>query len=154
MSLSDEARMLTETPLFAHVDPQKLKLLTLASERLTFRREQVLCKEGDEGRHAFVILAGTADVFVANEDGETRIAEVGKHDIVGEIAILCDMPRTATVRASSETVDVLRISKGDFLTMMQDFPDMALVVMRHLAERLSRTTHDLAIARDALKNKL
>jgi CRP-like cAMP-binding protein len=67
---------------------------------------------------------------------------VGKNDIVGEIAILCDVPRTATVQATSE-LTTLRITKDLFFRMVTDFPEMGVEVMRVLAHRLEQTTAQL-----------
>ena len=69
--------------------------------------------------------------------------------IVGEIAILCDVPRTASVVANSE-VHALTITKDQFLKMMTEFPEMAIEIMRVLATRLERTTHDLADLRSQM----
>ena len=62
--------------------------------------------------------------------------------MVGEIAVLCDVPRTATVKALTELV-ALRITKDMFLQMIAEFPDMAIEIMRHLARRLEETTDRL-----------
>jgi CRP/FNR family cyclic AMP-dependent transcriptional regulator len=61
---------------------------------------------------------------------------------VGEIAILCDVPRTATVRASSQTV-TLRITKDLFFRLVTEFPQMSVEIMRELASRLEQTTQQL-----------
>ena len=62
--------------------------------------------------------------------------------LIGEIAILCDVPRTATVKAVSEVV-TLAISKDLFFRMVTEFPQMAVEIMRELARRLERTTSQL-----------
>jgi CRP-like cAMP-binding protein len=77
------------------------------------------------------------------------VATVGKNDFVGEIAILCDVPRTATVRAKS-ALTTLRITKDLFLRMLMDFPAIGIEVMRVLAQRLEHTTERL---RDALAKR-
>jgi CRP/FNR family cyclic AMP-dependent transcriptional regulator len=71
------------------------------------------------------------------------VARLKRHDIVCEMAILRDMPRTATVTAASD-VTTLRIGKQDFLNLMREFPEVAVAVMRALADRLARTTSELA----------
>ena len=72
-------------------------------------------------------------------EGQLRVATINAHEIVGEIAILCDVPRTATVRATSELV-TLRISKERFFGLLEEFPQMAVEIMRELARRLENTT--------------
>lgn len=146
MLLKDEVEMLRRVPLFSKIAPAKLKLLAFASERLNCRDGQNLFRQGDPGDAAYVVLSGTADVLVNSEGGEVKVADVEQNSIVGEIAILCDVSRTATVRATTR-LEVLKISKENFLGLMNDFPDMAVEIMRVLADRLNHTTSELTAAR-------
>jgi CRP/FNR family cyclic AMP-dependent transcriptional regulator len=146
VSLNEEVELLRNVPLFANLEPSKLKLLAFTSERLTFRKEQDLCTEGDMGDAAFIIIDGECDVLInTGADELTSVARAKKHDFVGEIAILCDVPRTATVRALTD-VTVLRISKELFFRLVREFPDMAVEIMRELAARVERTNSQLARA--------
>ena len=151
MSLNEEVELLRNIPLFSKIEPSKLKLLAFTSERLTYGDGQDLVVQGDIGDSAYIIVAGTADVIVQTPDGPLTVASVGKNDIIGEIAILCDVPRTATVRASSE-VTTLRISKELFFQLVNEFPQMAVEIMRELASRLDRTTAQLREAVSAASN--
>src|SRR3546814_3449332 len=98
-------------------------------------------------RSAFIVLQGTADVLIDGADGPLRVASLSENEIIGEIAILCDIPRTATVQAATELV-TLKITTELFFRMIMDFPEMGVEVMRVLAERLEQTTaqHPLAQA--------
>ncbi len=99
MTLLQEVELMRRIPLFRNIEPSKLKLLAFTSERLTFAAGQNLFKQGDMGDAAYIIIDGEADVIVDTPNGPHVVATVGQHDFVGEIAILCDVPRTATVRA-------------------------------------------------------
>ncbi|ATN37586.1 cyclic nucleotide-binding protein (plasmid) [Rhizobium sp. ACO-34A] len=143
MVLMDEVQCLRALPFFASADPAKLKLLAFTSDRMKFAPGQELFHEGDTGDSAFVILSGTAEIVVDTPSGEVKVAEAGKNSIVGEIAILCDGYRTATVRAIAP-MDTLRIDKETFRKMMADCPSMMFGVMRVLANRLQATTSELA----------
>jgi CRP-like cAMP-binding protein len=143
--LSDEVETLRKVPIFASIEPAKLKLLAFACDRMTYRPGQDLCHQGDHGDAAYVLLSGFADVIVSSGAGDVKVAEVGPNAIVGEISVLCSIPRTATVRASSK-LEALRISKDHFLALTSEFPDVANEIMRTLAIRLSRTTAELANA--------
>ncbi|MEJ8474012.1 cyclic nucleotide-binding domain-containing protein [Roseibium algae] len=145
MSLETEVEALRKVPLFRGIDETKLRLLAFISDRMEYNAGERLCTQGEEGDSAFIILKGAADVLVNTPDGEKTVAQVKESSIVGEIAILCDVPRTATLIAASN-MDVLNVSKDDFLKMLKEFPEMSLEVMRTLALRLERTTRDLATA--------
>ena len=151
MSLDQEVEILRKIPLFAKIEPAKLKLMAFASERLTFKEGQSLVKQGDTGDSAYIIVEGTADVVVSTPDGPVTVASVGRNDIVGDIAILIDVPRTATVTATSELV-ALKVTKELFFRMVIDFPQMGVEIMRELAHRLVKTTAQLTEAR-AAENK-
>ncbi len=152
MLLNDEVKMLKLVPLFAGVSPAKLKLLAFTSERVVYRADEILFAQGDTGDAAFVILSGRAEVLVDGPAGPIRVAELHENAIVGEIAILCDVARTATVKAVSQ-VEALRISKDNFFKLLTDFPEMTIEMVRVLADRLSQTTTELTEARSlAAKN--
>ena len=142
MSLREETELLRGLPLFAHVDPVRLKLIAFTSERLVFEAGQNLCVQGEPGDAAYLILEGEAEVLVETPRGPLHVSTVGKADIVGEIAILCDVPRTATVCASSR-VDTLRIGKEEFFQLLQNFPEVSVPLLKELASRLENTTAKL-----------
>ncbi len=145
MSIEEEVEILRRIPLFANVEPAKLKLMCFASERITYQGGQSLFEQGDIGDAAYIIVDGSADVIVTH-DAPIVVAQVGKNDIVGEIAILVDIPRTATVTATSE-LTALRITKDLFFRMITDCPEMGVEIMRVLAQRLEQTTAQLLEAR-------
>jgi CRP/FNR family cyclic AMP-dependent transcriptional regulator len=145
LSLNEEADLLRKIPLFAKIDPTKLKLLAFTSERLTFGAGNELFHQGDVGDTAYIIIDGEADVLVDTPTGELAVAKLKQNDLVGEIAILINVPRTATVRADSE-LTTLAISKDQFFQLIREFPDMAVEIMRELALRLERTTAQLRTA--------
>ncbi len=146
MGLAEEVEILRRIPLFTNIDPAKLKLMCFASERMTFKDGEVLCRQGETGDAAFIILDGTADVQVERKEGTMSVATLAKNDIVGEIAILCDVPRTATVVAKGD-VTTLKVTKDLFFGLVKDFPEIGIEIMRVLAHRLEQTTGQLLAAR-------
>jgi len=152
MILKEEVELLRRVPLFAGVEPSKLKLLAFTSDRMSFEAGQILFEQGDPGDAAYVVLHGSAEVLVNRAGSQIKVADLEKNAIVGEIAILCDVPRTATVRAQ-DRLETLRISKDQFLRLLAEFPDMAIEIMRVLADRLGRTTAELSEARAQLSRR-
>ena len=152
MSLSEELEALRNIPMFANVEPTQLKLLAFTSQRLTFAAGQDLFRLGDMGDSAYIIISGEADVLVDKEGTEVAVAKAGKNEIVGEIAILCNVPRTATIRAVTE-LTALKIPKDLFFRLIAEFPDMGVQVMAELARRLHRTTQQLTEALAKLEDR-
>ena len=149
--LHDEVDLLRRIPLFAQIEPAKLKLIAFTSERVAFDAGKVLFNQGDGANAAYVIVEGKAEVMVNSEAGPVTVAVLGPNDFFGEIAILCDVPRTATVRAQSRLV-TLRISKDLFLRLIKEFPQMAVSIMRELAHRLEQTNNQLRTAHAELEH--
>ena len=149
MSLTKDLEVLRNIPLFAKVDPAKLKLLAFTSERLEYLSDDELFHQGDYGDAAYVILEGEADILVDSPKGAIKVASLGKNDIIGEIAILCDVPRTATVVAHTD-LETLRVSKEGFFHLVTQFPQVGIEVMNALASKLHHTTQALTAARARL----
>ncbi|MBD9389354.1 cyclic nucleotide-binding domain-containing protein [Rhizobium sp. CG4] len=151
MLFKDEIQMLRRVPFFSEMEPSKLKLLAFSSDRVSYMAGEDLFRQGDMGDAAYVLLTGKVDVLVDSPSGQIKLTEMSGNAIVGEIAILCDGVRTATVRAST-SVEALRIGKEQFFKLMSDFPDVTIKVMRVLAERLTSTTTELGKARARLEH--
>lgn len=145
MSIKEEVEVLRGIPLFAKLEPAKLKLLAFTSQRLTFEAGHALFHQGDVGDAAYIVLQGDAEVLIDTPQGPVRVAQIGAHAIIGEVAILCDVPRTATVVARTKLV-TLRIDKETFFRLVTEFPQMAVEIMRELAHRLERTNEQLRLA--------
>ncbi len=149
MSLSEEVELLRSVPLFANIEPSRLKLLAFTSERLTYPANQDIFHQGDIGDAAYVIVRGEADVIIDTPNGPLTVAHVSKNAFVGEIAILIDVPRTATIRATGE-LETLKISKDLFFRLITEFPEMGIEIMRELARRLEQTNLQLSEANQRL----
>jgi CRP-like cAMP-binding protein len=137
--------LLRRVPLFAGIEPSRLKLLAYTSDVVTYRPGQVLFRKGDVGDAVYVIINGDADVIIPADSGDITVAALHDGDFLGEIAILCETPRTATITATSE-LKALRIRKEPFFQLLHQFPEMAVEMTRFLAERLTKTTAELVEA--------
>jgi len=147
--LSNEVELLRRVPLFSGIEPSRLKLLAYTSDVVTYQAGQIMFRKGDLGDAAYVIIQGEADVSINSDKGEIKVASLKDGDFVGEIAILCDTPRTATVSAKSD-VKALRIRKEPFFELLRQFPEMAVEMTRVLADRLARTTAELVDAQSRM----
>ena len=142
MTLQQDVDVLRKIPLFAKIEPARLKLLAFTSEHVEFRAGEAVCRQGEPGDAAYIVLEGAADVVVSSDAGPVKVASIVRNDIVGEIAILCDVPRTATVLATEPLV-ALRVSKDGFFNLVTQFPQVGVEVMHELASRLLQTTQRL-----------
>src|SRR5688500_13417943 len=122
-------------PLFAHCSKRELAEVATIADELDLPAGRELIREGQRGREFFVLLEGEADV---TQDGK-EIATMKPGDFFGEIALVSDAPRTATVR-SKTPVRVLVVTDRSFRTLLEHAPSIQLKVLRALAERLAPHT--------------
>jgi CRP/FNR family cyclic AMP-dependent transcriptional regulator len=151
MSIHAEVDLLRKVPLFASIDTAKLKLLAFTSERLTFPAGATLFHEGERGDSAYLLLSGKVSVSLNSAQGPVVVATIGQHNIVGEMALLGDMPRTASIIAC-EPVEALKIKKDQFFQLLRDLPQMTLEIMRELAIRLNNANKELSAAHARLND--
>jgi CRP-like cAMP-binding protein len=147
MSLQQETDMLRSIPMFATIDPARLKLLSFTSERVSYMAGEEFIREGEIGDSAFLIMSGTCEVVIGTAAGPLTVGTVGANQLVGEIALLHSGRRTATIRAQTP-VSCLMLSKDVFFHLLREFPDFSLAVMRDLANRLERLTMQIRAMRD------
>jgi CRP/FNR family cyclic AMP-dependent transcriptional regulator len=143
MSLKEEFELLRRVPIFAEIEPSKLKLLAFMSERVGFDSGKRLMQQGDPADAAYLIIDGHAEVILETPAGPVIVATLGPNDTVGEMGILGNVPRAATVRAKDRLI-ALRISKALFMRMVREFPSMAVSIMQELALRLESTNKQLS----------
>ncbi len=143
MSLEQEVELIRQFPIFAKIQPAMQKLLCFSSERLTYAPGQVMFKAGDMGDAAFIVIEGEVQISVPSPSGPIVVNTLGKNDIIGEIAIFGDVPRTATATAQTK-LETLKISKELFEKIIRENPDAALELIRVLAGRLANTTAQLS----------
>ena len=146
MSLEQEVELIRQFPIFGKIQPAMQKLLCFSAERLAFDPGQVMFNIGESADAAYVIIEGNAEISVPTPGGPIVINNVGKNEIVGEIAIFGDVPRTATVKAATR-LEALKISKELFVKIIRENPDAAIELIRILASRLTNTTNQLSRTR-------
>lgn len=146
--MGSEAQILQGLPLFSELNPNRLKLLAFTAERKTYKAGEVLFRQGDDGDAAYVILNGKADVVLeAEHHGENVLFQLGKNQIVGELALLCDTPRTATIRAETD-LTALKLNKEVFTELARHDANFSFHMTRDLSQRLINTTNELNAAKD------
>ncbi|MFT5658430.1 MAG: CRP/FNR family cyclic AMP-dependent transcriptional regulator [Gammaproteobacteria bacterium] len=138
MDLVQETDLLRKIPMFAKLDASKLKLLAFTSEMLTFEDSDILFQAGDTADCAYVIMDGCVDVLTETEAGTVVALTLRQNQLFGELALLNDEPRNATLRAQGQ-IKVMRITTDMFLKLLSENSDMALDVMRQLSYKLAKS---------------
>ena len=124
--------LLKSVPLFEHCSRRDLGKIAAITEEVAVEDGKVLITEGDRGREFFVIISGEVEVRRRGR----KVAALGPGTYFGEIALLSQRPRTATVTAVTP-LRVLVIADQDFVDLLDEIPELWLKVARSLAERVA-----------------
>ncbi len=130
----------------AVLDAAAIDAMRAASRRVTFRRGEVLMRQGEPGASMFTIVSGKVVVSVQEHDGDHTVAELGPDDYVGEMSLLTGEPRTATVTARSRVV-ALETPKAALQPILAKAPHLArqfAVMVKERQEQLAELHADYA----------
>lgn len=132
--------MLGNIPLFSSLSESDLQALSDHAVTRTFPKNAIIINEGDTSDSLYIIASGKVKVFLSDEHGKEIILDIqGPGEYFGEIALLDDAPRSASVMtldASSFSI----ISKNNFQEYLGKNPDIALRVIRELTRRIRMLT--------------
>ena len=123
---------LRKVPLFANLDRQELDALGLLATELSFPPGEVLLRQGERAHDMFIVLDGT--LVVTRDD--VYIADIGPGGFAGEMALLTDTPRNATVTAKSD-VRLLHVDARSLQTLLQSIPEIAVKMLPIVAGRVA-----------------
>jgi CRP/FNR family transcriptional regulator, cyclic AMP receptor protein len=122
---------LASVPLFSACSRKDLQKIAKASDEVSLDGGRVIVEEGTTGHEAYVIVSGEA---VVEKNGQ-EVATLGDGDHFGELALLDQGPRTATVTAKTD-IQLLVLGQREFAGVMDEVPGLAHQVMGTLAARL------------------
>lgn len=141
--LEEVVQVLAELPTFAHFDRAALRAMAARCGFARFVVGDTIMHQGDPGGFAYLILEGTAEVFVEIPAGRMPMATVGRHHTVGELGAFTDVPRNATVIART-AIEALRVDRHTLIELAAEFPVIAFAVIAELGRRLHNMNMPLA----------
>jgi CRP/FNR family transcriptional regulator, cyclic AMP receptor protein len=127
-----KVELIKRVPLFSHCSKKELGLVAQIADEIDLPEGKTLMREGDRGREFFVLVEGNADV----RKGNRKINTMSKGDFFGEIALVSQKPRTATVTTASP-VRVLVVTEQSFRSLIDRAPDVQRKVLLALADRVA-----------------
>lgn len=142
-SSAAEADDVRAVPLFQSLSDENLSSLAKTVARRHATTGDVLCREGEPGDEMYVVLSGTVTLHKAVGARETELGRLESGAYFGEMALIGDAPRSATIRAATE-LDYLAVDRDTLMEVIAAFPTVALQILRGYNERLADTTERLA----------
>ena len=137
MAHTETTTMLANVPLFSECSKKELQHIADLAKEVEHREGAVIAREGDKGVGFFLILDGTAKISMG---GRTR-RRLGPGEYFGEIALLDEGPRSATVTAETP-MKLLGVTAWNFRRLIQDHPAIAQKLLKVMAERLRSSNKD------------
>jgi NTE family protein len=135
-SMTDTRAALAAHPAFGDIGGAEVAACDPAPERVRLAAGEILFRQGDTGDALYVILSGRLDVRIAGADGaETVVAELGAPACVGELALLTEQPRGATVTAH-EDAELARFVRADLQLLAARHPELIAALSRVALPRL------------------
>ena len=136
MAIPVSTTVLRTVPLFAGFTEDQLRLLATAVNRRNVPRGTIVIVEGDPTDSLYIIISGRLKVMMSDTEGkEVILAMLGPGEFFGEMGLIDDSPRSATVMAV-EPCELITLAKKDFKKFLAEHFEMAMTVMRGLVRRL------------------
>lgn len=129
-------QILKGVPLFSSFTDLQLSQLLGCVQHRSYPRNAFVLRAGEETDALYIILSGRVKVLIPDEEGhEVILSIMGPHEFFGEMGLLDDLPRSASVE-TLEPCEMLRLSKAGFTSILKDNFDLAMLIIRNLVKRL------------------
>jgi CRP-like cAMP-binding protein len=132
-------RFLKSVPMFQSLNERQVKHICRRFIERKYDKDDVIVTQGHVGVGLFIIVSGSAEVVKQQAGGtKTVVTTFGPTDFFGELSLIDEAPRVATVVATSAT-DCLVLSRLDFLAVLEEDVEIPIMIMRELVNRLRKT---------------
>ena len=129
--------LLIQIPIFDSLDPEELRLVVKYMNVVEARKGEVIFREGDRGDYVCFVAEGTVDVLKTSEGGQhVVISTLPKGRSIGEMSILDNFPRSASVRARTQAT-LVTLSRESFEHIVDEYPKIGVKIVRGVARLLS-----------------
>jgi CRP/FNR family cyclic AMP-dependent transcriptional regulator len=131
-------RFLHTVPMFQGLQPRQLNRLGKRFKERSYGKGETIVNQGTLGIGLFIVESGKADVIRESHDGDkTVVNRLGPTDFFGELSLLDDAPRTASVIATEDT-KCLVLTQLDFMSALEEDAEIPIVMLKEMAKRFRR----------------
>jgi len=146
---------LAGTDIFSFLGRQVSTRILAKAQRRRLADGEILFRQGDPGDSAYVLVEGILDVIVDIGVGEACAASLGRDEVIGELAVISGLPRSATVIARGDAT-LLHLDGADLVALLDEDPQAARAIISELGRRLALVNEPLAflsVAAQALRRE-
>ncbi len=139
----EKIQFLSKVSLFTSLSEKALLDLSAITVEQAVPAKTMVFKEGDPGDALYIIKSGKVNILKRTSSGtDSVLATLGKEMVIGDMAVIDDMPRSASVATVQDTV-FLVITKNDFKSLLSSTPEIAFQILKMMTERLRKTNVSL-----------
>jgi len=139
MSELDKIQFLRQVALFRSLSDKALLDLSAITIEQTIPPKNMVFKEGDKGDALYIVKNGKVNVLKRNSSGaDSVLVSLGKGAVIGDMAIIDDQPRSASIATIQETTFLI-LTKDDFRNLLADVPEISFQILKMTTERLRAT---------------
>jgi CRP-like cAMP-binding protein len=136
-TVQDLEQQLASVPLLAGLEPRTRRRLAEVGKRRAYAPDETIVRQGTTGTALYIILSGSARVEREATNGPEPLGELGPGDFFGELALIEERPRSATVVAAEQT-ECLLFPAWEFTALLDEHSEIAVPIMKALIARLHR----------------
>jgi len=142
--MSTKTNLIARVPLFSPLKDADLERIANLTQAHTFQSGDVIIREGEKDRRLFVIMSGQVEVVKGlGSEKEWRMRVLGPHNYFGEIALIDDAARSASVIAKAET-EVLTLDHQNLQQVIENNPTIAFELLQKLSGRIRELEEAIA----------
>lgn len=142
MSLESDIAVLRQVPLFADLTADQLRLLAFGAEHRRLKSGETLFRVAARADEGFVIVSGEITLKAGPPGAEVPVAGFGPGALLGELALITETRRAATALADG-SCDLIRIPRTLFRRMLEEYPDLAVILHERISDQLARMMQDI-----------
>jgi len=139
LSTQDKAAALAGVPLFSGISAESMERLASVTGEQEFAQGQFIVRQGQVGTGLYVILSGAVKVL----RGSDELVRLGRGEFFGELSVIDQQPRNASVQAAEPT-EVLALASWDLLALLETDPQLSLNMIKGLVARVRSAVDELA----------
>jgi CRP/FNR family transcriptional regulator, cyclic AMP receptor protein len=133
---------LKKIPLFTALSDEVLKALCSKARPVQFPKNSIIMHQGEISQSLHIILSGKVRVYISDEDKELILQTQETGSYYGELALFTNEPRSASIKTLEKTICAV-IAKSDFMFWIQQYPEVATILLAALAEKVMLLTEDI-----------
>lgn len=143
LSTVEKVILLKKVPIFEHLGGEELISISDIAQEKDYKKNEIVFYEGTVGYELYIVINGSVEISRKMPDGTKKIVvHIGQYDYFGEMSLFEDSSHSATATAKEDTKSLV-IPREGFIDICNEYPAIALEIIKIFSKRLRNTTKKL-----------